>query len=35
VEIIDRQAQQVFDRAVGDLVVEATCDKGEQIVAQN
>jgi hypothetical protein len=33
-EIIDRQAQQVLDRAVGDLVIEPARDKGEQIIAQ-
>ena len=33
-EIIDRQAQQMLDRAVGDLVIEAARDEGEQIVAQ-
>ena len=33
-EIIDRQAQQMLDRAVGDLVIETARDEGEQIVAQ-
>ena len=33
-EVIDRQAQQMLDRAVGNLVIEAARDKGEQIIAQ-
>src|SRR5580704_18500821 len=33
-EIIYRHAQQMLDRAVGDLVIEAARNEGEQVIAQ-